>query len=114
LPIRAKGFALTDDALPDLDIRRADCNGPILTEEDPRPVVKITRHDATGDHDAIGERSHAGGSMREEGTPMVPPSQRKERFELLTSRDRHGMRPPSIRGFRRQFHYSMNCDVLRD
>jgi flavin reductase (DIM6/NTAB) family NADH-FMN oxidoreductase RutF len=65
-----KGFALTDDAFGDIDIRRAEPHGPILTEAHACLFVKITTMVPTGDHDLyLGEVT--AGNLLEEGTPMV-------------------------------------------
>ncbi|HZZ82303.1 MAG TPA: flavin reductase family protein [Gemmataceae bacterium] len=65
-----KGFALTENAFLDIDIRRAEPNGPILTEAHAYLFVKLTTSVPAGDHDLyLGEVT--AGSLLEEGTPMV-------------------------------------------
>jgi flavin reductase (DIM6/NTAB) family NADH-FMN oxidoreductase RutF len=65
-----KGFALTDNAFQDIDLRRAEPHGPILTEAHACLFVKVTASVATGDHDLYTAEVTAG-SLLEEGQPMV-------------------------------------------
>jgi flavin reductase (DIM6/NTAB) family NADH-FMN oxidoreductase RutF len=65
-----KGFALTDDAFREIDIRRAEPHGPILTEAHAYLFVRVVSCMPTGDHDLyVGEVT--AGSLLEEGQPMV-------------------------------------------
>lgn len=65
-----KGFALTDDAFQEIDIRRAEPHGPILTEAHACLFVRVVSCMPTGDHDLyIGEVT--AGTLLEEGQPMV-------------------------------------------
>lgn len=65
-----KGFALTDNAFQDIDIRRAEPHGPILTEAHACLFVRIVSCVPTGDHELyVGEVT--AGAMLEEGQPMV-------------------------------------------
>jgi flavin reductase (DIM6/NTAB) family NADH-FMN oxidoreductase RutF len=65
-----KGFALTDNAFQDIDLRRAEPHGPILAEAHAYLFVKLTASVPTGDHDLyVGEVT--AGSLLDEGEPMV-------------------------------------------
>ena len=65
-----KGFALTDNAFGEIDIRRTEPHGPILTEAHAYLFVRIVSKIPTGDHDLFVAEVTAGG-MLEEGQPMV-------------------------------------------
>ena len=65
-----KGFALTDNAFGDLDIRRSAPHGPILCEAHAYLFGKVEQRMAVGDHDLYVAEITAG-SLLEEGQPMV-------------------------------------------
>ena len=65
-----KGFALTDDAFQEIDIRRADPHGPILTEAHAHLFLRVVSCMPTGDHELYVSEATAG-AMLEEGQPMV-------------------------------------------
>jgi flavin reductase (DIM6/NTAB) family NADH-FMN oxidoreductase RutF len=65
-----KGFALTDNAFQEIDVRRAEPNGPILTDAHAYLFIRVVSCLPTGDHDLYVAEVTAG-SLLEEGQPMV-------------------------------------------
>ena len=65
-----KGFTLTENAFHEIDLRRAEPHGPILTEAHAYLFGKVLERRPAGDHDLFLAEVTAG-SLLEEGQPMV-------------------------------------------